>query len=80
MDAIERRTRASKLLMTLAAFVVVVAGMSAAKVILVPILLTITVKIALDSRDDTRWLAVLLGPAMPAADVHLNETKSDDLG
>jgi hypothetical protein len=24
--------------------------------------LTITAKIALDSRDDTRWIAVLLGP------------------
>lgn len=24
--------------------------------------LTITAKIALDSRDDTRWLSVLLGP------------------
>ena len=25
--------------------------------------LTMTVKIALDSNDDTRWIAVLLGPA-----------------
>ena len=28
--------------------------------------LTMTVKIALDSNDETRWIAVLLGPAQPA--------------
>ena len=39
MDAIKHRTRASKILITMAAFVVVVTGMSAAKVILVPFLL-----------------------------------------
>lgn len=42
--------------------------------------LTITVKIALDSREDTRWLAVLLGPAVPAVTARGDETGSDDLG
>jgi AI-2 transport protein TqsA len=28
--------------------------------------LTMTAKIALDSRDETRWLAILLGPEIPA--------------
>jgi hypothetical protein len=32
--------------------------------------LTMTVKIALDSGDDTRWIAILLGPEDRSHDVH----------
>jgi len=42
--------------------------------------LTITAKIALDCREETRWLAVLLGPAVPAAAEPSGENASDDLG
>ena len=31
--------------------------------------LTMTAKIALDSRDDTRWLAILLGSDKPDKDI-----------
>jgi predicted PurR-regulated permease PerM len=51
--------------------------------------LTITAKIALDSRDETRWLAVLLGPESieepasekaEASDVGENDVAGDDNG
>ena len=41
--------------------------------------LTITAKIALDSRDETRWLAVLLGPES-IADPASNDTVESDSG
>lgn len=82
-------------MITIAAFIVVVAGLRAPTVILVlfllaafiaiisaPLLfwgwvlgpvgmllsvhLTITAKIALGSREDTRWVAVMLGPEVTA--------------
>jgi predicted PurR-regulated permease PerM len=52
-----------------ATFVIVVAGMKAAQPILVPFLISViiavlmTVKIALESHEDTRWIAILLSPA-----------------
>ncbi|MFC1830105.1 AI-2E family transporter [Thermodesulfobacteriota bacterium] len=33
---------------------------------LLSVLLTMTAKIALDSREETRWLSILLGPELPA--------------
>ena len=37
--------------------------------------LTMTVKIALDSSEDTRWIAVLLGPAQPATSKPTDESQ-----
>ena len=54
MNAINHRARASGILLTIAAFVVVIAGMSAAKVILVPFLLAAF--IAIISAPPLFWL------------------------
>jgi len=54
MHAMKQKTEASKILVTIAAFVVVVAGMSAAKVILVPFLLAAF--IAIISAPPLFWL------------------------
>lgn len=54
MNAINRKARASQILLTIAAFVVVIAGMSAAKVILVPFLLAAF--IAIISAPPLFWL------------------------
>jgi len=54
MNAIKHKTEASKILVTIAAFVVVIAGMSAAKVILVPFLLAAF--IAIISAPPLFWL------------------------
>ncbi len=39
--------------------------------------LTITAKIALDSREDTRWLSVLLGPAIPDSQPATGDTNAE---
>jgi AI-2 transport protein TqsA len=54
MNAINHNTEASKILVTIAAFIVVIAGMSAAKVILVPFLLAAF--IAIISTPPLFWL------------------------
>jgi len=46
---------------------------------LLSIPLTITVKIALDSREDTRWLAVLLGPDKAVREEKKQNVKKSDL-
>ncbi len=39
--------------------------------------LTITAKIALDSRDETRWLAILLGPEKALKEAHKDEEEGE---
>jgi AI-2 transport protein TqsA len=67
MNAIKHKTEASKILLTIAAFVVVVAGMSAAKVILVPFLLAAFIAIIsapplfwLQRKGLPTWLALVI--------------------
>jgi len=67
MTEINRPANASQMLMTLAAFVIVVAGMSAAKVILVPFLLSAFIAIIstpplfwLQHKGLPKWLALLI--------------------
>ena len=67
MNAIKQKTEASKILVTIAAFVVVVAGMSAAKVILVPFLLAAFIAIIsapplfwLQRKGLPTWLALVI--------------------
>ena len=67
MNAIKHKTEASKTLLTIAAFVVVVAGMSAAKVILVPFLLAAFIAIIsapplfwLQRKGLPTWLSLLI--------------------
>ena len=59
-------SQVSRTILVLAA-VIIIAGMKRSASLLVPFLLsvplTITVKLALDSKPETRWLGVLLGPA-----------------
>jgi AI-2 transport protein TqsA len=40
--------------------------------------LTMTAKIALDSREETRWLAILLGPEIPAKN-RMPTTEEDEI-
>jgi len=67
MNAIKQKTEASKILVTIAAFVIVVAGMSAAKVILVPFLLAAFIAIIsapplfwLQRKGLPTWLALVI--------------------
>ena len=67
MNAVSRQSKASQVLITMAAFVVVVAGMSAAKVILVPFLLAAFIAIIsapplfwLQRKGLPTWLALLI--------------------
>ena len=67
VNAIKHKTDASKILLTVAAFVVVVAGMSAAKVILVPFLLAAFIAIIsapplfwLQRKGLPTWLALVI--------------------
>ena len=67
MNAINRKARASGILLTIAAFVVVIAGMSAAKVILVPFLLAAFIAIIsapplfwLQRKGLPTWLSLLI--------------------
>ena len=67
MNTINRKTRASGILLTIAAFVVVIAGMSAAKVILVPFLLAGFIAIIsapplfwLQRRGLPTWISLLI--------------------
>jgi predicted PurR-regulated permease PerM len=67
MNAIKQKTEASKILITIAAFVIVVAGMSAAKVILVPFLLAAFIAIIsapplfwLQRKGLPAWLALVI--------------------
>jgi len=67
VNAIKHKTEASKTLLTIAAFVVVVAGMSAAKVILVPFLLAAFIAIIsapplfwLQRKGLPTWLSLLI--------------------
>ncbi|NIR17352.1 AI-2E family transporter, partial [Candidatus Bathyarchaeota archaeon] len=39
--------------------------------------LTMTLKIALDSRDETRWISVLLGSESPAPEESIEEPQSE---
>lgn len=67
MNAIDHKARASGILLTIAAFVVVIAGMSAAKVILVPFLLAAFIAIVsapplfwLQRKGLPAWLSLLI--------------------
>ncbi|NVM21608.1 MAG: AI-2E family transporter [Desulfobacterales bacterium] len=67
MDVINHKTKGAQILLTIAAFVVVVAGMSAAKVILVPFLLAAFIAIIsappsfwLQRKGLPTWLALLV--------------------
>jgi len=67
MNAIKQKTEVSKILVTIAAFVIVVAGMSAAKVILVPFLLAAFIAIIsapplfwLQRKGLPTWLALVI--------------------
>ncbi len=67
MNSISHKTKASQILVTMAAFVVVVAGMSAAKVVLVPFLLAAFIAIItapalfwLQRKGFPAWLALLI--------------------
>jgi len=77
MEQMEERvgfSGATRVLVTLASFIVVVAGLRAASSVLVPLLLaafiavictvplTMLLRIALEGSDDTRWIATMLGP------------------
>ena len=67
MNGINHKTKTSQILLTIAAFVVVVAGMSAAKVILIPFLLSAFIAIIsapplfwLQRKGFPTWLALLI--------------------
>jgi len=67
MNVIDHKTKGSQILLTIAAFVIVVAGMSAAKVILVPFLLAAFIAIIsapplfwLQRKGLSTWLALLV--------------------
>lgn len=67
MNAINQKTKGSQILLTIAAFVIVVAGMSAAKVILVPFLLAAFIAIIsapplfwLQRKGLSTWLALIV--------------------
>ena len=67
MNVIDHKTRGSQILLTIAAFVIVVAGMSAAKVILVPFLLAAFIAIIsapplfwLQRKGLSTWLALIV--------------------